>query len=170
MHRQRPAAAGTSGTWRRSRSARRSRCSLRTPFFPARHAGLPDLVGQLLSRVAELEVDGPELLRLRAHPRPAPPSGEPSPRSSGRSSFRMASMRSSRVSVGGGGSGSCRHGATPGVKKRGGFPTALQPTTPAAEFPTQGQPVGRRIAWTSVRRRCQPAHGRTLPGRRSWRG
>src|SRR5262249_43972696 len=38
---------------------------LRTPFFPARHAGLPDLIGPLLPRVAELEVDGPKLLSLR---------------------------------------------------------------------------------------------------------
>src|SRR5262249_11261590 len=52
-------------TWRHSRTADTSRCSPRTPFFPARHTGLPDLVDQLLAGVAELEVDGPAFFGLR---------------------------------------------------------------------------------------------------------
>src|SRR6266581_8427879 len=61
----RPAAADTNDTWRHGRSTNTSRCTLRTPFFPARHTGLPDIAGQLLSRVAELEVDGSKFLGLR---------------------------------------------------------------------------------------------------------
>src|SRR5690349_14034491 len=60
-----PAGAGTSGTWPHAHSSNTSHCILRSPFFPARHAGLPDLVDQLQSHVAELEVDGSEFLRLR---------------------------------------------------------------------------------------------------------
>src|SRR5208283_1393984 len=59
------AAAGRSGTLPHTHSTGRSGCTRCTPFFPARHTGLPDFVGQLQSRVAELEVDGSELLGLR---------------------------------------------------------------------------------------------------------
>src|SRR5437867_3275408 len=59
-------------SWARSRSpaapvqrtprAVTSRCTLCTPFFPARQTGLPDIVGEVQSRVAELVFDGTEFL------------------------------------------------------------------------------------------------------------
>src|SRR5438105_5326575 len=60
-----PVAADTNETWRHSHNASTACCTLCTPFFPARHTGLPDLVGQLLPRVAELEIDGSKFFRLR---------------------------------------------------------------------------------------------------------
>src|SRR5262249_40397 len=56
------AAAGRSGTWRQRRNRGRGRCSRRSPFFPAGQGGLPDVVGQGLSGIAELVFDGADLL------------------------------------------------------------------------------------------------------------
>ena len=104
------------------------------PFFPARHGGLPDLVGQLLSRVAELQVDGPELLRLRDVHRPLHQPADL--RFDLRSEFlqeRFDALFPGFVRRGR--DGTCSHAQLLGVRDRVHFRTRLQSTAGRAKFP-----------------------------------
>jgi hypothetical protein len=99
---------------------------------------LPDLVDHGLSRVAELEINRPELLRLGHIDRPLDQLANRLIEALGRSCSMSASMRCSRVSEAEEGSVHT-HMAKLQKGRNRDFSVALQPTTPCVKFPPKYQ-------------------------------